>query len=165
MNLPQDLYTVLTVLAIVGAGFLILNWYIHQVYGFDMKPPGQKDDGPFVAEVWLEWEICRGSTLYRQRFSSERAAARAVRRAAEVLDNTLPRFYYDSDWSGRRIRYPHEFEIRFGVRRANEHDTTATIWSPELPGHREFTGEHSSAHPLTLAAKDLQGTSLEGVKL
>ncbi len=135
---------VVIALALAGFFFTVMRPYA--------PPTGRErdaqDDGPFVAEVWLEWEICTGSTLYRQRFSSEKAAERAVRSAAAKLDAVLPTHYVDIDWSGRRVPYKYEYEIRFGVRRAASNESTARIWSPALPGTQAYSGEHATAHPL-----------------
>lgn len=109
--------------------------------------PGAQDDGPFVAEVWLEWSICRGSALYRQRFKDEQSAHRAARAAAKKLDRVLPTHYVDTDWSGRRVLLEHEYGIHWGVRPATERDSTRRIWSPTLPGRSDFAGEHAMAHP------------------
>lgn len=113
-----------------------------------MRMPGVKPDGTYVAEVWLEWPICTGSTLYRQRFSSYESATNAVRVAAKLLDECLPRKYRDTDYLGRSIYLDYDYGIHFRVRQATPSDTTDEIWSPNLPGHREFNGEHASAHPL-----------------
>lgn len=109
-----------------------------------------KPSGRYVAEVWLEWEVCRGSTLYRQRFRSRTAAWLFVRWHALSLDLHLPRYYWDTDWSGRRVRYAYEYGLFWGVRKATSeemHHGVSAIWSPALPGTKAYRGEHASAHP------------------
>jgi hypothetical protein len=104
------------------------NW-IKRLFGVPVSTP----DGRWVAEAWLEWEICRGSTLYRERFDRPDAAAKAARRAAGSLDFHLPKG---------------DFGIQWGVRLACENDTERRIWSPYMPGSRNCRGEHRNSHPL-----------------
>jgi hypothetical protein len=106
--------------------------------------------GEFVAEVWLEWEICRGSTMYRERFASESRALSEVRKRARLLDWLLPTHYRSEDWFGRPTMERHEYEIRWGVRRITDQERIRgvhPVWSTELPGTEGYTGEHASAHP------------------
>ena len=104
----------------------------------------------YVAEVWLEWDICRGSTMYRATAKTRHGAWLKAKIAAMKLDFLLPKFYWDTDWSGRRCRYAYEFGIHFGVRpltdQEQQHGIRA-IWTTVMPGSREFAGEHASAHP------------------
>jgi len=90
--------------------------------------------GAWVAEAWLEWEICRGSTLYRERFATIKDAERAARRGARCLDYFLP----PAEGMG----------IKWGVRRACEADGNHGIWSPYMPGSKHYSGEHATVHPL-----------------
>lgn len=122
--------------------------------------PREDDSGDFVAEVWLEWEICSGSTLYRRRFSDPVDAEHAVRKAAKALDDILPTHYRVEGYYGRTEWEKHGFSIRFGVRDIQESEKAhfRGIWSPHLPGESSFSGEHASAHPM------LQG-SLSGYKV
>lgn len=109
-----------------------------------------KPGGRYVAEVWLEWEICRGSTLYRQRFRSRTAATLFARWHALCLDLHLPHFYWDTDSIGRPVRYAYEYGIHWGVRKvtsAEMHQGVSPVWSPALPGTKTYRGEHASAHP------------------
>jgi hypothetical protein len=106
--------------------------------------------GNFVAEVWMDWEICQGSTLYRERFMTQQRALRAVRSAAKRLDTALPRFYPAEYSNGRRYAESYGFEIKYGVRNLAGRELTegvASIWSPSMPGDANFSGEHASAHP------------------
>lgn len=148
---------VLVAFAIIGFVFLVRPYAAPRG-----REAGAQDDGPFVAEVWLEWEICRGSTLYRQRFRDQRCAERAVRKAAAKLDMALPSYYMDTDWSGRRVPYKYEYEIRFGVRPAVATDTTTRIWSPVMPGTTNDSGEHRESHPLMRLPR---AAELNGCKL
>ena len=150
-------------LASVGIGYIF--WVMRQYAAPAGTEPGAKNDGPFVAEVWLEWEVCRGSTLYRQRFVNEKSAERAVRKAAAKLDRVLPKHYGDTDWSGRRVVYEYEYGIHFGVRPANEHDSTRRIWSPALPGTQSYAGEHATAHPLQHLQDANRQAQLAGFKV
>jgi hypothetical protein len=54
-----------------------------------------------------------------------------------VLDNWLPRFYYDTDWSGNRVTLEHEYGIAYAVRRVGEAEQTAftAVDSRTLPGY------------------------------
>jgi hypothetical protein len=101
------------------------------------KPP-HDPDGVWVAEAWVEWEICRGSTLYRERFNSIGHAECAAKKGARDLDFWLPR-----RWG---------MGIKWGVRRACSADTGHHIWSPYMPGSKHCTGEHRTAHPLERVA-------------
>lgn len=105
--------------------------------------PKKKDAGQYVAEVWLEWPICRGSTMYRQRFNTQRGAYLAVRLHALLLDWHLPRYYWDIDWVGRALQLKHDYGIYYGVRQLNDEereDGVRAIWSPVLPGEKDFSG-------------------------
>lgn len=123
----------------------------------------------YVAEVWLEWPICTGSTMYRTAAKTRWGAWLKAKFAAMVLNLRLPRFYWDTDWSGRPYRYAHDFGIKFGVRQPTEReqqDGVTAIWSTRMPGHHNFSGEHPDAHPWNEARLGkLQGTGLEDVKL
>lgn len=107
--------------------------------------------GPWVGEVWLEWSICRGSTMFRARFASKQAAEAAVKSRAAVLDDILPRTYRAEYSCGRPYAEKYDFGIYFGVRELTEDEKVngvSRIWTTEMPGHRGHAGEHSSAHPL-----------------
>lgn len=104
----------------------------------------ERETGPYVAEVWLEWPICRGSTMYRQRFKSRRAAYLAVRLHAMLLDWHLPRYYWDTDWVGRALQLKHDYGIYYGVRKLNAdelEEAVNPVWSTVLPGHTEYQGQ------------------------
>ncbi|KWU26278.1 hypothetical protein [Burkholderia cenocepacia] len=94
-------------------------------------------NGEFVAEVRLMWFFGPGSVLYRQRFNCEGNALKAAKRQARILDNWLPRFYYDTDASGSRIELEHEYGISYGVRRVTESEHTEFVALDErtLPGY------------------------------
>lgn len=112
-----------------------------------------------VVEVWLEWEVCRGSTMYRATANTRWMAWLKVRLAAALLDFLLPRRYRDTDWSGRPCTYRYEYGIHYGVRKPTEHEAKHGVqprWSYILPGHKGFSGEHSSAHPLDSPAEPLE---------
>lgn len=144
--------TVLAVLVLMGLIFAIAKGRF--------IAPDKEGVGDYVAEVWLEWEICSGSTLYRQRFPDVRSAERAVRRAAKKLDGILPTHYRVDSYNGRPQWEKHSFKIQFGVRdiQEQEKENFNAIWSPYMPGESKHTGEHATAHPL------LQG-SLAGFKV
>lgn len=114
----------------------------------------------YVAEVWLEWPICRGSTMYRASARYKKLAWLKAKLAAVLLDVVLPRFYWDTDWSGRRCRYAYEYGIQFGVRKVTEQeerDGVHAFWTASMPGSRNFGGEHSLAHPLNQPLSEVQG--------
>ncbi|KWA84190.1 hypothetical protein WL29_22785 [Burkholderia ubonensis] len=118
----------------------------------------------YVAEVWLSYEICRGSTMYRATAKTERGAKLKAKIAAMKLDVLLPKFYWDTDWRGRPCRYAHEFGILYGIRKPTEREETEGVtafFSTSLPGTRGFTGEHASAHPLDQSAQ----SGLESFKI
>ncbi|KVP39786.1 hypothetical protein [Burkholderia ubonensis] len=105
----------------------------------------------FVAEVWLEWDVCRGSTMYRATAKTEHGAQLKAKIAAMKLDLLLPKFYMDTDWSGRPCRYAYDFSIKYGVRKPTEREAkegVIALSTTSLPGTRGFTGEHAMAHPL-----------------
>jgi hypothetical protein len=130
---------------------------------FLVAPRRKRTVGPFVAEVWLDWEICRGSTLYRQSFHSKRAAAIYAKLYAVMLDMTLPKYYPAEGWDGRVYYEKYDFEIRFGVRAIvpSEVERFAPIFSKIMPGHSGYSGEHREAHPLL----NLDAAKLDGFKL
>ncbi len=107
-----------------------------------------------VAEVWLEWPVCRGSTMYRAQAKTEKGALLKAKLAAVQLDLLLPTSYPDTDWHGRPCRIPYDYGIKFGVRPLTEREQAEgvqAVWTTHLPGTREFAGEHASAHPLAYA--------------
>lgn len=122
--------------------------------------PDKEGVGNYVAEVWLEWEICQGSTLYRQRFPDMKSAELEVRRAAKELDSLLPTHYRVEGYNGRPQWEKYGFQIQFGVRELSEQEKENfnVIWSPYMPGQSQYSGEHATAHPM------LQG-SLAGFKV
>ena len=104
----------------------------------------------WVAEVWLEWPLCRGSTLYRASFRWHWLAALSARWHAWRLDTDLPRGWRDIDHRSRPYWEPYEFGVYFGVRRPTTRERrfgAYSIWSPGLPGHKDYRGERPSAHP------------------
>jgi hypothetical protein len=105
------------------------NW-IRRLFG----RPAHSPKGPWVAEAWLEWDICPGSTLYRERFDTRENAAWAAKAWAKELDWRLP--------------HRDDMGIKWGVRKACEFDTERAIWSPYMPGTRNYCGEHRNSHPL-----------------
>jgi hypothetical protein len=125
-----------------------------------VRPALKKSNGPFVAEVWLEWEICRGSTMYRQSFHSQRMAAIFAKLYAVLIDASLPRLYRVDDASDDGPVYErHQFEIHFGVRARvdGEAQRLSPIFSSTMPGYAGFEGEHREAHPLLALKGDLAG--------
>jgi hypothetical protein len=113
----------------------------------------------YVAEVWLEWPICRGSTLYRASARYKQVAWLKAKIAAMLLDLVLPRFYRDTDWSGRPRRYEFEYGIHFGVRQTTAQEKQEGVrdfLNFSMPGSRRFKGEHSLAHPLNHPLNEAQ---------
>lgn len=106
--------------------------------------------GDFVAEVWLEWPVCRGSTLYRGRYATRARAVDHARRAAQVLDSVLPRTYRAEDWGGKPYREAYDYGVRFGVRPLTTHEREFGVrefLETSMPGHKGHQGEHRCAHP------------------
>jgi len=116
----------------------------------------QESLGPYVAEVWLDWEICRGSTLYRQSFHSKRMALLFAKVYAVMLDASLPKLYrVDDSEEGCPCFEHYNFEIKFGVRSMLESEASrfTPFFTSTMPGFAGFAGEHREAHPL-LAKRD-----------
>lgn len=104
----------------------------------------------YVAEVWLDWGIGRGSTMYRSSACSLRLARLKMKLAALVLNLVLPTFYWGPSRTGRLVRYKHDFTICFGVRQLATlelKDGVKTVWTASMPGSRGFAGEPAAAHP------------------
>lgn len=103
-------------------------------------------DGEYVAEAFINWELCSGPTLYRARFKSLNEAELAARGAAWLLDQMLPTGYAARDWLNRRYIEPYNFEIKWGVRKGTpkelKADTFRPVWSPRLSGERGFSGDY-----------------------
>jgi hypothetical protein len=140
-NLPLLLVSGLLCLVVIACLlFMLLPWFLK---------PG-KGQGEHVAEVWLEWSLGRGSTMYRQRFATQKQAYRYVRGYAWVLDLMLPSHYSSTDRSGRRISLSYDMSLNYGVRVATEDEQKdfRTVWSPGMPGTPSFSGENAGVHPV-----------------
>ena len=98
-----------------------------------IRLPVHDPAGAWVAECWLEWPTCRGSTMWRERFATVEHARRAAVSASRSLDFHLPRG---------------EFGLKWGVRLALPADRPDPICTTYMPGHRLHRGEHWHAHPL-----------------
>lgn len=154
-------FTLAGLLLVLGLGAILFLTHSKQ-----LLKPRRGRQGDWVAEVWLEWEVCRGSTMYRQRFSQRWMAYLAVRFHALVLDGLLPTHYWSTDWSGRPCRYRHEYAILYGVRQVlpAEAQDFHPVWSEDLPGMRDFSGEHPMSHPLERFRQEVNGQVVD-VKL
>lgn len=109
----------------------------------------------FVAEVWLDWGIGRGSTMYRSTAKYQHLAALKARVATILLDLLLPKCFWGQSRTGRTVRYTHDFCIRYGVRQATaleQKEGVTAIWTCSMPGEPNFTGEPAAAHPWTKEA-------------
>lgn len=117
---------------------------------------GAKRRGGHVAEVWLIWPFGRGSTMYRQRFSTRAGAYVAVRLRAVLLDVCLPTFYSARAYDDTRYLERHEYGIAWGVRELApcERKSFHAVWSPYLPEHPLYRGEHRNDHPVCGYADD-----------
>jgi hypothetical protein len=153
LNLLVVSVIVLFCLAVIG-----FTWWANSSF------PKRKSSGDWVAEVWLDWEICAGSTMYRQRFKTQFGAYLAVRARAFALDYLLPQVYWDTDWSGNPIRLEHEYSIRYGVRSlsAMEREAFNTVYSTVLPGEKGCTAEHSGSRLAILDALRLEENGVVG---
>lgn len=139
-----------SILAVLILGF-VLCFHTQDILNGDSEEK-------FVAEVWLEWEICTGSTMFRAAFSSAKRAERAARLAAKLLDLVLPRAYPAEYSSGRRYYETYNFEIRWGVRAPTGMESergVSRIWTTVMPGSSSHQGEHASAHP-TIVDGDIE---------
>lgn len=124
--------------------------------------------GDFVAEVWLEWLTCRGSTMYRGRFATAARAEAHVRGAARLLDTFLPKSYLLEDWSGKPYREDYDFGIHFGVRPLTTHERehgVSEFLTTRMPGHRGHQGEHRCAHPSLLEPDTAAAAQLRGYRV
>lgn len=125
-----------------------------------------KNPGTFVAEVWLNWEICTGSTLYRARFHRRWQAAVAAKVHAMWLDWVLPTHYRAEYANGRPYLEAYGFAICFGVRQTTDlAQDRSNIWSPVMPGSSHSAAEHASAHPWEQANVPAFKGDLAGFKI
>ena len=160
----MDTFSIVLIVLVFASAFgmpvLCLFPYLAQ----NVLHPRQSNQGDFVAEVWLEWDICRGSTMYRQRFATEKSAARFVKLYAWVLDFMLPKGYMSTDYVGRPKVYAHEFDIRFGVRKLvdGEGINFHPIWTTTMPGYSGHRGEPAQAHPFDRDYSDVLNGSTAG---
>lgn len=119
----------------------------------------------FVAEVWLQWPICRGATMFRATARTKKRALVKAKLRAAMLDLLLPRTYPGEDWSGRRCTYRYDYGILYGVRKPTEQEKQhgiRPVWTTALPGERGFAGENARLHPVVGDVALLAG---EGLKL
>lgn len=112
--------------------------------------PKSKSSGEWVAEVWLEWEIVRGSTMYRQRFRTKFGAWLFSKIYALFLDAYLPTGYWETTRGGTPYVEKYEFGIFYGIRKMYLGESTKfrKVFSPFMPGDKRSTSEHYSAHPM-----------------
>lgn len=150
----------------VYIGFAVLGLLAFLIAGYQISLMSSRfatpKEGDHVVEVWLEWPICTGSTMYRQRFRHRWVAYVAMRAHALMLDMELPTHWRSTDWSGRPCLERYDYGICYGMRRPTEGERehgVPGIWSCVLPGHEDHAGEHREAHPLR--AQELDGKGLE----
>jgi hypothetical protein len=150
--------SLVVIIGFFGLGILGFIWWA------ESTAPKAKTTGSWVAEVWIDWEICHGSTMYRQRFNTKWGAYLAVRARAFGLDFLLPSSYWDTDWSGKPVRIKHEFCIRYGVRRLSEkeQETFNTVYSTVLPGEEGCRAEHSGYRLAILDELQLEENGIVG---
>ena len=152
--MTSELIAYFCVLLVLFAGWTAVFVFPQRIFA-----PRKTGSGDFVAEVWLEWPLCRGSTLYRQRFAHQWQAAVFAKLYAMLLDWVLPTYWRTTDYLGRPCRERYDYGIYFGVRAATaeEAQSFAPLWTTTLPGHAGHAGEHAQAHPLV--------NSLDGYKI
>jgi len=141
------MFTIATLGALAGVAWAFL--LVRALLDGDLKK--SSNSLVWVAECWLEWPVCRGSTLYRRSFKSARAAERSARRRAWLLDMLLPSHYRAEYSSGRPYMESYDFGIKWGVRMATSEESAKgvdRIWAPTLPGSNDFSGEHALGHPM-----------------
>lgn len=150
--MENSLWLLFVLVAVLALALLVIfsPWLLQPATG----------KGHHVAEVWLEWSLGRGSTLYRQRFATKRQAYIYVRFYAWFLDFLLPTHFVSTGRDGRRVMVSHDMSIRYGVRlaTADEQKDFRKIWSPSMPGTSSFSGEHAEAHPMTVANHQLNAS-------
>jgi hypothetical protein len=135
------------------AGFFPLVLLFHCEALFAPRKPGK---GGHIAEVWLEWDVCRGSTLYRQRFQTQWMAALFAKFYAVQLDWVLPTHWRTTDYCGRPCLEKYAYGLKFGVRPVSEAEAVEfwSIWSPHLPGPQATRG-NMLVHVRSLEKKKL----------
>lgn len=156
---PKEIMDNIPLLVVSGLlGLCILASLVGLLSPWLLKPG--KGQGDHVAEVWLEWSLGRGSTMYRQRFATQKRAYLYVRVYAWALDLMLPRHYSSTDRYGRRIALRHDMSIMYGVRLATDAEKKdfQTIWSPGMPGTPAYSGEHADFHPLVVPRDQVSST-------
>lgn len=130
-------------LAAVGIVALVLFAGVFALTGSKWYAPRAGVHGQYVAEVWLEWSICRGSTMYRQRFASRTHAYLMMRLHAFLLDLHLPRYFWDIDWEGKALQVEHGYSLCFALRELTDEEAqsgVAPVWSSVLPGYTNYRG-------------------------
>ena len=118
-----------TALFVFPAAFLLLC----------LSKPSPRNKGDFVAEVWLKWEICAGSTLYRQNFKTQWVAHIFAKLYAIILDGLLPRVYFSEGWGGGLIKNKYEYGISYGVRKMTEAERNGSFYRIYSPIYLERT--------------------------
>lgn len=107
--------------------------------------------GGHVVEIWLEWPLCTGSVMYRQRYRWRWMAMLDMRIRAEALDWKLPHFWRTTDWNGKVIRISYDFGIAYGIRTPTAKESREGICAVStftLPGLEGSTAEHREGHPV-----------------
>lgn len=119
---------------VLGAGVL---WRRHRVA--EKRIIEGDAQGQWVAEAWLEWPICSGSTLYRAAFNDEEEARAAAKNRAAYLDKVLPAYYTIEVAGGGVMREAYGYGIHWAVRERSleEQQGLVKVWSPHLPGLRQ----------------------------
>lgn len=115
--------------------------------------------GEHIAEVWLEWPICRGSVMYRQRYRWKWMAVADMRLRASMLGLVLPKYWLSTDNRDRVIRVEYPYGISYGIRRPTACEFLMginSVWSVRLPGQAEHSAEHREGHPIL---QEFGGTS------
>lgn len=135
---------------VVGIGLPAL--LLALVFGLNARDHrGPAKDSVWVAEIWLEWPVCRGSTMWRNGFRSKTLAYLVMRLRAWELDMALPRFCRSTDYLGRPCLERYEYGILYGVRKLSPQEAAhgvQRVWTTRLPGHQGHAGEHRDSHPL-----------------
>ena len=119
--------------------------------------PTPRRDGAFIAEVWLDWEVTRGSTMYRQTFESELAAQFFAKFYAAALDTILPRGWPTQDWLGRPFFDAYKFSIKCGVRSLAPSEAESGVvafFCNHMPSTGLSRSEHFFSHPMFAKADD-----------
>lgn len=142
----------IAVLFIFGLWLFVWRAYvwIQRIAPYEARLQAGDPDGTHVVDIWLDWEICTGSTMFRSAYATQARAVEAANYFAQLLDDRLPRTYSAEMCDGSKYREEYNFSIKWGIRQATEGERNhgvRRIWTSAMPGTTRHHGEHWMAHP------------------